>query len=54
MHWDTFDRLEQKDLEADREKMLLMLAAEISRLEGEFRDLPVEAADDMLENNRAG
>ena len=53
MHWDTFDRLKPKDLEADREKMLLMLAAEISRLEGEFGELPVEAADDVLEDDRA-
>jgi hypothetical protein len=39
MHGDTFDRLEQKDLEADRETMLVM-SAEISRLEGEFGELP--------------
>jgi hypothetical protein len=34
MHWDTFDRLEQKDFEADREKMHI-LSKQISRLETE-------------------
>ena len=53
MHWDTFDRLEQKDIEANREKMIIM-SAEISRLGVEFGELPAEAADYVLENDRAG
>jgi hypothetical protein len=44
----TCPHLEQKDFEASREKMLIM-SAEISRLEEQFGELPVEASDDVLE-----
>jgi hypothetical protein len=53
VHWDTLDRLEQKDIEANWEKMINM-SAKISRLEGEFGVLPAESADSVLENDRAG
>jgi hypothetical protein len=48
MHCETFPHLEQKDFEASREKMLIM-SAEISRLEVQFGVLPGEEADDVLE-----
>ena len=35
MHWETFLRLEQKDFEADMEKMRIM-SSEISALEAEL------------------
>ena len=48
MHCETCPHLEQKDFEASREKMLIM-SAEISCLEEQFGELPVEASDDVLE-----
>jgi hypothetical protein len=39
MYWEAFDRLEQKGLDADREKMLIT-SAEISPLEEGFGELP--------------
>jgi len=47
MHWDTFDRLELKDFDANREKMLI-ISAEILRLEAEIGELPADPADDVL------
>jgi hypothetical protein len=53
MHWDTFDRLELMDFEADREKMRI-LSKEISALEVEIGELPEEATEDVLEGDRNG
>ena len=48
IHCETCPHLEQKDFEASREKMLIM-SAEISRLEEQFGELPAEASDEVLE-----
>ena len=53
MHWDTFDRLELMDFEADREKMRI-LSKEISALEVEIEKLPADPADDVLEGDWNG
>ncbi len=45
MHWDTFDRLEWKDWEANREKMLIM-SEEISRLEEEYSHFPTNQEEE--------
>ena len=47
MHWETFLQFEQKDFEANRKKMLIM-SAEISRLEAEIGELPADPAYDVL------
>jgi hypothetical protein len=52
IHRDTFDRLELKDLEAHREKMLL-LSSEIS-LGSRVRELSVDPQDDVLGDDSDG
>jgi hypothetical protein len=50
MHWDTFDRLELRDFEANRKKIRI-LSAEISRLEAEIGELPAESTNDVLKDD---
>ena len=50
MHWETFLRLEQKDFEANREKMRI-LSGQISAPEAEIGKLPADPADDMLDGD---
>ena len=51
MHWDTFDRLELKDFEADREKMRI-LSWQISTLESEIGRLSADPAEEVLDNRQ--